>query len=49
MQDKLAAAESRAAAAQKQLMQQRAQIQAFQVQYEVMAFLLCYVLFRMHH
>ncbi|KAK9908173.1 hypothetical protein WJX75_003735 [Coccomyxa subellipsoidea] len=48
LQDKLTATESRAAAMQKQLTQQRAQFQTIQVQHEVAVFLLLYALFRMH-
>ncbi|EIE21448.1 hypothetical protein COCSUDRAFT_53993 [Coccomyxa subellipsoidea C-169] len=48
LQDKLTATETRAAAVQKQLMQQRAQFQTFQMQHEVAAFLLVYALFRLH-
>ncbi|BDA44674.1 hypothetical protein COCOBI_06-1520 [Coccomyxa sp. Obi] len=48
LQDKLTTAESRASATQKQLTQQCAQFQALQAQHEIVAFLLVYVLFRMH-
>jgi hypothetical protein len=48
MQDKVTAAESRVHTAHRQLAQQRAELQALQCQSEVVAFLLMYVLFRMH-